>query len=309
MKYGIIGIIILLSFHSGNCQSTTAAVSDTHLTKNLKILSWNIYMLPAIVKVKGRADRAGAIGNILSKSDYDIIVFQEAFHLRARRKILKQLKTAFPYQTGPANKKILSCRTNSGLWIFSKYPITNSYTMMFESRAGIDAFSRKGGLLAEIMVNNKLIQVVGTHLQSSGGDWIRHSQCVEFYHKLLKEHARPGIPQIICGDFNINRKNEDVYNQMLNILGATDGTLSGESTFSYDPSHNDLNNNKGIAPHLIDYILLRNNEPGTVNCLQRKIRVFRQAWNAEHADLSDHFAIEAELQIHDGKIASRGSYH
>ena len=99
-----------------------------------------------------------------------------------------------------------------------------------------------------------------------------------------------------------------MYSQMLNILGATDGTLSGESTFSYDPSHNDMNNNKDIAPHLIDYILLRNNELGTVNCLQRKICIFRHSWNTAHADLSDHFAMEAELQIHDEKIASLESY-
>ncbi|HEY9046467.1 MAG TPA: sphingomyelin phosphodiesterase [Ohtaekwangia sp.] len=304
MKYGLLGIIILLTFQIGNCQSIN---SDTLSAKSIKILSWNIYMLPAIVKIKGRSDRAAAIGDILSKSNYDIIVFQEAFHLRARRKIYRQLVKAYPYQAGPANKKLLSCRTNSGLWIFSKHPIVHSYDMIFANRSGIDAFSRKGGLLAEIMIHNQPVQIAGTHLQSSGGDWIRHSQCVEFYHKLLKEYSRPGVPQVICGDFNINRKDEEVYNQMLKILGAADGALSGESVYSYDPLQNDLNKDKNTLPHLIDYILLRNNDSHIITCLKRNIRIFRQGWSKKHTDLSDHYSVEAELQIYNEKLASTAS--
>jgi len=91
--------------------------------EKIKILSWNIYMLPSIVMVKGKADRAQAIGEVLRNSDYDVIVFQEAFQRRARKKILQQLKESFPYQTGPANQKLVSLKTNSGIWIFNNHPI------------------------------------------------------------------------------------------------------------------------------------------------------------------------------------------
>ncbi len=46
--------------------------------QKLKLLSWNIYMLPGVISnLNGR--RAEAIGKWLAASDYDIVVFQEAF--------------------------------------------------------------------------------------------------------------------------------------------------------------------------------------------------------------------------------------
>ncbi|AYB31609.1 sphingomyelin phosphodiesterase [Chryseolinea soli] len=302
MKPELVFVIFLLTSASAFCQSADTAPSTS---RKIKILSWNIYMLPGIVKVKGREARAAAIGKILAQSDYDIIVFQEAFHQQARHQIHRYLDAVYPYQAGPANRKLLSCRTNSGLWIFSKYPITGSHAIIFKNRSGIDAFSRKGGLLAEITVDHQPIQIVGTHLQSSGRDWIRHSQCVEFYHKLLKEYGRPYVPQIICGDFNINKKNEDGYGQMLQILKASDGELSGSNFYSFDPLENDLKNNEGEPPHLIDYVLLRNNEQGAVTFLRREIKTIRQQWCPKHADLSDHFALEAELLVEDGNLVRK----
>jgi len=301
MKPGPVFVIFLLVSGSGLCQSG----ENVSPSKTLKILSWNIYMLPGIVKVKGRVARAAAIGRLLSQSDYDVIVFQEAFHQQARHQIHKYLDTVYRHQAGPANRKIFSCRTNSGLWIFSKYPIGASHAMIFKNRSGIDAFSRKGGLLAEIMVDHHPIQIVATHLQSSGRDWIRHSQCVEFYHKLLKAYGRPNVPQIICGDFNINKKNEDGYGQMLQILKASDGELSGPNFYSFDPMENDLKKNETGSPHLIDYILLRNNDQNTVTFLRREIKTLRRPWCKHHADLSDHFAMEAELLLDDGKLVRK----
>jgi sphingomyelin phosphodiesterase len=297
MKPQLILVLCIIAIHSVHGQTQDA------YPKKIKVLSWNIFMLPGVAKAKGRSARAAAIGEILSKSDYDIIVFQEAFQQRARRKVRKYLAKVYPYQAGPANRKFLSLKTNSGLWIFSKYPITDSHAIVFKNRSGIDAFSRKGALLAEINVGHQLIQVVGTHLQSSGGDWIRHSQCVEFYHKLLKEHHKPYVPQIICGDFNINKSNEEVYRQMLQILGAKDGDLTGDFHYSYDRVKNDLKQDEGKDQHLIDYILLRNADNDKLTCVNRQIRAFRKSWCPKHADLSDHFAVEAEIQLGDENIA------
>src|SRR5258707_6150224 len=95
--------------------------------KKIKILSWNIYMLPHLVAShSNKKERAEVIGEMLAACDYDVIFFQEAFHPLARNKIFAYLKDKFPYQAGPANKKLLSLETNSGLWIFSRYPIVAS---------------------------------------------------------------------------------------------------------------------------------------------------------------------------------------
>lgn len=262
----------------------------------LKILSWNIYMLPSFLG-RGTTTRAEAIGAMLADSDYDVIVFQEAFDGPARRIISRLLQPAFSFQAGPANQKALSLKANSGVWIFSKYPIRSSASIVFKTRKGIDAFSRKGALLTEIEVRGQRIQVIGTHLQNAGGDWLRHSQCVELYNRLLKPYGRVGVTQVICGDFNIDRyRNEESYRYMLQLLDVSDGTTTGTLLFSYDRQNNDLTTEPGVQQDLIDYVLLRNTSERLVRA-ERQIRVFRHPWKRGNKDLSDHFALEAELDI------------
>lgn len=270
--------------------------SDSLPAEKIKILTWNIYMLPKFITNTGKIERAEKIGEKLMTTDYDVIVFQEAFHKGARRKIRKDLEESYPYHAGPANLKAVSIKTNSGIWIFSKYPITHSKSIIFSSRSGIDAFSRKGALLVEVNVNGQLIQVIGTHLQNSGGPWIRHSQCVEVYHKLMKPLKKQGVPQVICGDFNINKDSTEAYQMMLQTLNAEDGELEGNQKHSYDRKNNDLHAEKGFRQDLIDYILIRNNG-GKADCSKRKITPIKNRWHKDFQDLSDHYPIEAEIRF------------
>ncbi len=291
MKTQLILLISVLMLKIGSCQSEQTSSPP----KKLKVLSWNIYMLPGIVAMNGKLSRAVAIGEMLSKSDYDVIVFQEAFHKKSRKRIEQLLKKEFPYQAGPANQKLLSLKTNSGIWIFSKHPILTTRSIIFKNRSGIDVFSRKGALLAEILFHQKRVQIAGTHLQNSGPSWIKHTQCVEFYHRILRPELKAGVPQIICGDFNINQNNSDEYQSMLKSLDASDSELAEGLTHSYDRKLNDLHVEQGTKADLIDYILVRNR--GDFELRNRKIIAIRKKWCERHADLSDHFALEAELQI------------
>lgn len=262
--------------------------------KKIKILSWNIYMLPGFLGT-GKIPRAEAIGRLLASSDYDVIVFQEAFHRKARKTLSRLLSPAFPFQAGPANQQTLSLKTNSGIWIFSKHPIDTSYAIVYKTRKGIDALSRKGALLAEIRVEGQPIQVIGTHLQNAGGDWLRYSQCVELHNRLLLAHERLEVPQIVCGDFNINRhRSEPGYQYMLEVLGAVDGFANGGIPISYDRATNDLTSEPGHEQDLIDYVLFRSSDH-TATAGERRIRIFQHLWTKKHRDLSDHFAVEAEI--------------
>jgi len=264
--------------------------------KKIKILSWNIYMLPHLVAAhSNKSERARVIGETLMRSDYDVIFFQEAFHSTARNKILTQLKSKFPYHAGPANKRFLSIKTNSGLWIFSKYPIVNSESIIYKNKFGVDALSRKGALLVELNVQGQHIQIAGTHLQNCGPVWLRQVQCVEFYKRLLKPNSREGVPQIICGDFNIDRyvAQED-YRFMLQALDAKDSN-DKINQYSYDRLNNDLHVEKGTRRDLIDYILFRNN--GGVAICSNSVAPIKRKWNAQHADLSDHYSIQAEINF------------
>jgi sphingomyelin phosphodiesterase len=269
--------------------------------EKIKVLSWNIYMLPSIIKASGKKPRAVAIGRLLRESDYDVIVFQEAFQQKARRIIFEQLKDKFPFQAGPANQKLISYRTNSGLWIFSKHPIVFTKSIVFKNRSGIDAFSRKGGLMAEISVDGMHVQIAATHLQNSGQPWVRQSQCVEFYNRLLKPFQKEGITQIICGDFNINHKSEE-YGFMLQTLQAEDGDIFGDVRYSYDRKNNDVTNETGKAGELIDYILVKSADINSISTT-RRIKRLQTHWHPNHKDLSDHYALEAEVMFLPHRLA------
>ena len=270
-------------------------------SKKIKVLSWNIYMLPGFLGT-GKLSRAEAIGRLLAVSDYDVIVFQEAFHGNSRNLISRLLQPVFPFQAGPANQKPLSLKTNSGTWILSKYPIERTQSLVFKTRHGVDALSRKGALLVEINIHGQLIQVIGTHLQNSGSEWRRYSQCVELYNRLLMPQERLAVPQIICGDFNIDRyRSSEGYQYMLKVMNASDGRHVGTNAFSYDRVGNDMTTEAGSGQDLIDYILFRQAD-GSGAAGERRIRVIRHPWKRSHRDLSDHFALEAEISI-DGKIS------
>lgn len=260
--------------------------------QKIKVLSWNIYMLPGFLGF-GKLERSEAIGKLLAEGTYDVIVFQEAFHGPARKRIQQHLSATYPYQAGPANAPAFSLKTNSGLWIFSKHPIDTSYAMAFETRYGIDAFSRKGALLVQLNVNGQRIQVIATHLQNAGAAWRKQQQCAELY-QYLEAYRKPGVPQLICGDFNIDRYTAgNEYQQMLSTLQAENLEMQPGS-ISYDRANNDLQVEKGNAQSLLDFLLTRTNQ-AWLTCGERNIRRLQYAWHPRHHDLSDHYSLEAEV--------------
>ena len=269
----------------------------------IKILSWNIYMLPHFVAASSnKKERAEAIGKALGLSDYDVVFFQEAFHPLARRRILAQMQKSFPYSSGPANRKQVSLKTNSGLWVFSKYPIVASRAIRFKTRYGVDALSRKGALLVELEVHGERIQVAGTHLQNCGPKKLKQLQCIEFFDGLLKPLGREGVPQVICGDFNIDRYTmESDYQCMLDNLDARDSNPS-HLQYTYDRLNNDLRNETGDRKDLIDYILIRSN--GSVVKASNSVVRMKGLYNFKIADLSDHYSLQAEVSFSSAGIPS-----
>ena len=151
-------------------------------------------MLPGFLG-RNNMPRARAIGELLSAGEYDVIVFQEAFHRRARKIIGRKTRSTYSFRAGPANQKVFSFKTHSGIWILSKHPIRGSKEIIFTAHHGVDGLARKGALMVEIEIGSRIVQVVGTHLQNSGDPILRHAQCTELYHGLLAEFQKPGVAQ------------------------------------------------------------------------------------------------------------------
>lgn len=260
----------------------------------LKILSWNIYMLPRFAKLTGKRRRARAIAETLKQLDYDTIVFQEAFLSEARRIIRRHLAEQYPHETGPANRG-LSLRTNSGIWILSKYPFRVVDELTFIAHQGIDSMARKGATLIEACHEGIHFQILGTHLNAYSAANTRRKQCVQIA-EMLARHARPGVPQLLAGDMNVEKADTENYHHMLQTLQAQDGELSGPQQSTEDGLLNDMTSVSRDSRNVIDYILYRGNGHQDVQ-IQRTIPVFRLPWSNRKKDLSDHYPVELKIRL------------
>lgn len=289
-------ILLCLLLLGGLLVPAAAQTQPTAVPKaaaQLKVLSWNIYMLPRFAYITGKRQRADAIGEILRDSDYDVLVLQESFLGSARKHLLRALQGAFPHACGPANLKF-SIRANSGIWILSRLPLNCLEEIDYAECQGFDdCMARKGALLVELEVAGQTFQILGTHLQAGGPDAIRHSQYREM-RTLLDRHARPGVVQVVCGDMNTRRSDSVNYHFMLETLGAEDGPFLGRQQFTSDPVQNDMNGGGSHRRSVIDYIFMR---PQGIRFTQqeRRIPFIRQQWSRWHRDLADHFPVEIRL--------------
>lgn len=257
----------------------------------LRVLSWNIHLLPPFAYVNGKRKRAREIGRQLNALDYDIVIFQEAFHHGARRKLRKQMDN-YPYRVGPANARYITIRTNSGIYIVSRLPLEKLQAVKFRQKATPDdKMARKGALMVEGTKGSLTFQVTGTHLNAGGPIGVRHSQVEQIRDDLLVPHARSGVPQIIGGDMNM-RKFSDNYAFMLETFNAKDGPLEvspAMRTTCYD-KHGRL-----FRDDVIDFVFYKGNGLEPVHTI-RRVPCFTGEWG-RHGEtwLSDHPPMEIEL--------------
>ncbi|MCO5230601.1 MAG: sphingomyelin phosphodiesterase [Chitinophagales bacterium] len=280
--------------------SHSVAQSGKDITKSvksegdsLKLLSWNIYMLPPMVKFSGKKKRANAIGEKLKYMDYDVIVFQEAFHVGARTRIYRQLKDLYPYKEGPSFADNFSIKTSNGVWILSKYPMKEVAKTKFKRVSGFDnKMANKGALMVEVNKNGQPFQIIGTHLNSGGTLDLRASQLQQIQDELVNKHHTPGVPLVVAGDFNIVKANPDGLDSMLCILNMDDYMLDGENQYTYDHKINDL----ALGKHreTIDYIYFKP-EKLKVKRTFRFIPIIEKLWSKKRKSLADHNPVELLL--------------
>lgn len=265
--------------------------------RNLALLSWNLHLLPSIVFYKNQIKRAEAVSVVLQDSDYDVIVFQEAFHKKAVKIISKEISSKYPFQYGP----IKGCfpRYGNGIWIVSKLKLYNPEKIGFKkcSRGTADCRAKKGALFVEVEKQGQKFQIVGTHVQSKVGvkyQKVRESQYLQISKELIEPNALEAVPVIVAGDLNTAMARKSDYQNMLDILGVANGDLDGPYQFTADGMSNDLMKDKSAPGCLIDYILV-NQRKLELKKIEREIIVYKHRWRKKNEDISDHFAIKADI--------------
>jgi endonuclease/exonuclease/phosphatase family metal-dependent hydrolase len=226
------------------------------LSQEIKIMAWNIFMVPPVVFKSCQSERAFLIADYIKNINPDIIVLEETFMKDTRAIIYDKLKQLFPFQSAVTKKGFL--KANSGIWIFSKYPLEKQDFITYKKKKGSDIFARKGATFIELKVNNKKIQIVGTHTQSLPE--YKQTRMVQFQQlktEMLEKYLTDSVPQFIIGDLNCNYYDTTEYNNMLQLLDVLPASFSGEK-YSWNGLENDLAFK--FSEHTLetlDYTLLR----------------------------------------------------
>lgn len=272
----------------------------------LNVLSWNIFMRPAGLFWDGQLERAKHIGALLKDSDYDVLVFQEAFGKKSLKLLRDALEGEFPYEVMPSNKgKIF----NNGLWVVSRLPIENVIHIFYDRCSGVDCGAAKGAVFFEVTKDGFTYQVINTHMQSEEGEKqtaVRNTQFAQM-REVLEEQARTGVLQLIAGDMNTALDNEEAYKEMVTILNAEDGDVcmpdgtecATASATTWGCPNNTLIPDKWKGNTcLLDYVLVRDPKPRERPrpiWTDRVLRTFTSPWSDKHRHLSDHYAISIRL--------------
>jgi len=261
---------------------------------HLKILTWNIYMLPYIGVMNNNSTRAESIGETLFHLDYDIIVFEEAFYSNSRKLIKKELGNIYPYIYGPTNPEKNYFETSSGVWVLSKLPLKFIKSIIYNKSKSYDAIANKGAVMLEGNFNGKLFQLFATHLQADEYSIIREQQMDQLKKELINPFKVKEVPQIICGDFNVNAQDTSEYNNMVSKLNVSNDWHFSMNNISFDEINNKLAATDKPSPKTLDYVFIGN------DFLRIKInRALKKFMgidsDGKQIDLSDHYALEADI--------------
>lgn len=227
-------VIVLLSslFHPAVIPGKLPDLTSLDIKDDsLKVLTWNVYMLPKIASLSKEIgntrleQRAAEIAHYLLRANYDIVVLQEVFDADGYRILKNILKSKYAYISSPFNNQHI-IKTHSGLVLLSRYPIYNYKTLQFSDCAAADCFSNKGAFQACFTLNHRNFRIIGTHLQSdyryiSEYRSVRQKQIQQILTAFNIQPKDSRFTNLFCGDFNISNQDSVQYPQMLRDLCAT----------------------------------------------------------------------------------------
>jgi endonuclease/exonuclease/phosphatase family metal-dependent hydrolase len=202
---------------------TTAQAAD------LRVLSWNTFMLPKPIKFSNQKVRTQVIAEAMKNTDYDFVFMEEAWVKSFRSPVGKAVKAKYPHQYYLARKLAFKI-FGGGVFILGKHPFTVVDKVYYKHCASADCFARKGAVLIEsTLPSGKVVQFTVTHLQAieKDGD-IRMTQLAQV-KAMLEKHKREGVPQFLIGDLNIDRTEKE-FEKGLELLKMKHTELTGPIT-------------------------------------------------------------------------------
>jgi endonuclease/exonuclease/phosphatase family metal-dependent hydrolase len=276
-------------------------ISFSAMSEEIKVLTWNVFMLPKPINFSKQRARTPLIIEKLQKSHYDVIFLQEAFRSKFQKELKENLSETYPYQGNLKKGKNILHVLNSGLYIASKYPFTVVGKKYFDSCIHSDCFASKGVLLVEITLpTGKKVQIANTHMQAWEDEEARRVRTDQLFviKNLLTSNQKDHTPQILIGDLNIDGLLQDEYEKALDLMEMTSTPLSGElrasNGFKIDCYKTPGDDKK---EQWLDHLWFKANK-SSAKILDKHVIPMMGALNKKSdCPLSDHHAVEATLSL------------
>lgn len=285
--------ICLVLFLMGVQQPLLAQAST-----EIKVLSWNIQLLPRAFGVFSKALRKKQrlrtpwIIEHCQQEDYDVIVFQEVFDRPLSKKLQRELLEKYPYQVQALRQA--GRLTSSGILIVSKWPIEKIGEVVYPKGAHEDAFAAKGCTVVQLQKEGQSLYIAGTHLQAGSSQEAKEQRSIQYkaIQTLLKEVTKDSLGIVLAGDLNTRKQATEAYQEMLTTVEMVDQALNEERPYTIDIQN--TWNKKGRNQQL-DYILLRP-QKSRLQIVEQKILRLQKIEKEQALDLADHYGIIATLQ-------------
>lgn len=306
-------------------------------TETVKVLSYNVFMRdladnPGLKKFLAGAikaftfgivdlnvhleffneQRAELIGNIIAPGDYDVIVFQEAFDDKARRKLIDIIGRAgrFKFSTTIVGLDDSFTSSDGGIFIMSRWPIVRQGQIVYRNAESDDRLAKKGVSWALINKEGFYFNVFGTHTQANGGGvsyhGVRGRQFAEF-RRMVSIVGLYWQPALFVGDLNVDFANTQEVNVMLNTLHAAVPQDRLKHTPTSDPANELISDTQQATT--LDYVLYADDpqpKPFRPKPLRSSLETIKfrtpytirsqpRPWDSPTEtnlnDLSDHYAV------------------
>lgn len=274
--------------------------------KGFSVLTWNLLLLPGIIKTTFHDARLPLIAKKLSAGSYDFIFLQEVFTGAGFDSISKALKAKGYYSTGYPNRDFFK-PVNSGVVIFSKFPLSEIKSVPLKGLIGADYFSSKAIISAKAKISETLsIQLVNTHLQAKENEesaLVRKLQLTQLEEGFNKVDPKLKLPIIFAGDFNIDRNIEAESLYLKNFLTKYNFKTALPQTEIKNTVSCQTNILKSYIDanctyiKYLDYIYANNSaKVEDLKILEIKDSYVMEG-KAREFPLSDHYAVEATIII------------
>lgn len=276
-------------------------IKKSYMFITMHLLSLNVAQLPEwLGEMKNTKERITQLCRLIldAQLEPDVLCFQELFSETSRDIAQSLLSTKYPHNVVDERRRCIG--VNSGLAVFSRHPIVDTYWMEFSHKRNIDLLTQKGCLAVRIQPTplGMPVLVCTTHLQAGGDSWfctccnagttadqVKFKQ-IEQMSKWIREHATSTDVVVLTGDFNLSPRENPLGQIQRFWPNARDAFNARITSYAYSVADN----------RRIDYAFVLVAPPSlNSNSTIEEVQDFT---------LTDHRAVVLQLTLHQAPLSS-----